>query len=179
MKKFEKLDMIACKIGKILSYISAAALVFMALLTFVDVGYRYVFSTALRGSQEVVEMVMPIVVYGAMVLAVRQKKMISVEFIMERIPKKIHDIIDICLAFVCSATMFVVCWKLFERIGYYMGGTYTTAVVQIPFAPFYAFVAICSFLMGVEFLLNSVKEFLGLRMHIQSDKDKKNGGAAP
>ena len=157
-----------------MAYIGAAALMFVALLTFVDVICRYFFSFSLRGSQEMVEMAMPVVVYGALCFAVRTRKMISVEFVTEHLPPRVRKIAVTAMLFLCAIAMFVVTYKLGNRVMYYINGSYSTAVAGIPYTPFYIFTQLGCLIAAVEFLLNTVKGALELR-GVHWDKEEKEG----
>lgn len=173
MKLFNTVDNIVAKIDKVLSYVAAAVLLFISAFTFVDVVMRYFVNEALRGAQEVVEMAMPIMVYAAMTYAVRHRHMISVEFIVEKLSMKTQKSIESSMLFVCSVTTFAMAVKLAGRVGYYMSGTYTTYVAKLPYTPFYIFVTICAFVMGVEFLLNAIKDAMEAKKLIAENKGKE------
>lgn len=171
MKWFNAVDNVVSKVDKVLSYVAALALLFISAFTFVDVIMRYFVNEALLGAQEVVEMTMPIMVYAAMTYAVRHRHMISVEFIVEKLSVTAQKIIESAMLFICSVATFAMAVKLAERVGYYINGNYTTYVAKIPYTPFYIFVTICAFIMGIEFLLNAIKDSMEARKLIAAKKE--------
>lgn len=176
MKFFYAFDKVVSRIDKVLSYVAAAALLFISGYTVIDVVMRYFVNEALRGAQEVVEMAMPIMVYAAMTYAVRHKHMITVEFIVEKLSIAAQKIIECAMSVICSVTMFAMSVKLAERVGYYMSGTYTTYVAKIPYTPFYIFITICAFIMGIEFLISAVKDAMEAKNAIAENKKDKEAG---
>jgi len=163
MKFLKALDKVMTKIDTVMTYIGGIALAFIAIITCVDVFFRY-FNTSmnLRGAQEYVEMAMPIMVYAAMVYASHYKRMISVEFIVDKLSKRAALMIEIAMTAIGTVALFIMSYQLFTKTLYYFGGIYTTSYAKIPYGPFYLFVTIAVFLMGVEFLVNTVKSILDL-----------------
>lgn len=173
LQVYKTLDKVIYIVDVVLSVVGSIALFFIAAVTFVDVIFRYIVSYSIPGTQEMVEMAMPIVVYGAMSLAIRNNKMISVEFITDMLPSSARKAISCVMMILCAIAMGIITWKIFGRMVYYMGGTYTTAVAKIPYAPFYGFTALGSAFMAINFVLRFIKLLAELHNNHTATKAKE------
>ena len=100
-------------VSNIFAWISGIALLSMAVLTFVDVFGRYVFNKPVKGSQELVELLMVITLYYGMANATHLRKHITVDAILIKFSKFIQSIIYVITSYSIHYTKLYELWKLF------------------------------------------------------------------
>lgn len=139
-----------------LSYIGAGILFTMMLLTTLDVFFRYLFNSPILGGLELTEFMLVIVVFFSLPYTQCKKSHVSVDFIMNLLPKNIQsfsDLMNLCIAFaLLLAISFMNCIRGFEVIKSHE----TSGILSIPVYPFIFVVALGSLAMGIEILRDIV-----------------------
>ncbi len=160
MRVFRTLDKIIGKISDICTWISGLSLFIIAAVITVDVVMRYLFKNAIKGQQEIAQILMVFVVYFALAYSTRIRAHVRVDILTNVMPPALRNI---CLGLVTWLCIFVTV-NITIRTGSYgltlmQRGT-TTAILKIPYYPFYIIIAVMSVLISIEFFIDGVKYFV-------------------
>lgn len=129
-------------ITMMLSTIAGIALLFMMVLTVVDVGGRYFFARSLTGANEIIRISLAVVVAGALPAVTLAKQHISLGILtgpqsnfMERVRQLFVNMLSAVVTGALAWLLFSAAWEAYEFedvIGY----------LELPLAPMLFFVAI-------------------------------------
>lgn len=149
--------------SSIMSWISGLSIFAIGILTFANVIGRYFLSAPIKGTQEICELLMTVVLYFALPHAVYRRKLIIVDAITNRLRPKAK----IVLSGVCSLLYFVLAglfaWKLIGTGLSYMEADKYTSVLKIKYWPFYLSTAFACIMICVEAILDAVERFFEAR----------------
>lgn len=142
------------KLTGIFGLVGALGLFLMVAITFVDVIMRYFIKHPIVGSQELVEFLMVITMYGGMPYAAAKGMLITVD----ALAKKFHPIVRRVLRFfftvLCAACSWLMCAKVFEQFLYHLNNPMLkSSILKFSYAPFYCFAAIGLLLLAIEMTL--------------------------
>lgn len=141
----EKLDKIMTRGSKAMANISALVIMVMMLLVVCDVFLRYLFSAPIKGSYEMVSLLMTLVVFFSFAYAQKTKSLVYMTFFMRKLPLRMPIImwaVTNILSFGISVLLTI---ASFQQTKVIRGMMTTTASLYIPLYPFY-------FLMGIAFV---------------------------
>ena len=77
--------------------------------------------------------------------------------------------------FLSAVGMALITWRLCIRVAYYTTGKFTTAVIKIPYIPFYVFVTFCCAVIVIEFLILIVKDLISFNRDDNLYKEDADG----
>jgi TRAP-type C4-dicarboxylate transport system permease small subunit len=143
-------------VAKVMDVAGICVLVLMMLLTVADVFLRYAFNRPIVGSTEVTEYMMACLVLG-IPLTVLSGKAITMDLIVERLPKKIQAIFDSVTGAIGLVAMAFLSWQLFREMANAEATGLSSIILNIPSYPFYAVMGFAIFLLDVALLVNIVK----------------------
>ncbi len=154
-----KLHTITRRVNELIALVGGAALFFMMLQTTGDVVGRYLFSSPIKGTIEITEMLMLIVVYFGFAYAEIKGKHISANIFVSRLSQKFQVAarsLGLLLGlFICASTGLYI-------FGYAIDMLKIKKVLEgleiIPFYPVVFVTAVGFFLIAIEYLI----EFLEL-----------------
>ncbi len=130
------------KPSKYLSYLGAAVLFLMMLLTTVDVASRYLFNSPILGALEITEFMVVAVVFGFLGLTQQEKAHVSVDLVKGRLPARPRRFIDFINRLAGLAILGLITWKTLERAIELMHMDEYSGTLHIPVAPFVFLVAL-------------------------------------
>jgi TRAP-type C4-dicarboxylate transport system permease small subunit len=146
-------------INRLLEVVCALPLLLIVVVTFFDVFARYIFSSPIKGSVEIVEFCMAIVVFGALPLVTRKRLHVSVSLV-EGFFSGLGRQIKI---FICdqlsAAALAILTWRLYAVTMDELEYGSETLVLMMPFWPLYSAMTL---LAGVTTLLVLVMGFAAL-----------------
>jgi TRAP-type C4-dicarboxylate transport system permease small subunit len=143
-----------------LSWLSAVPVAWIVILTFADVFGRYVFSSPVRGSVEMIEFAMAMVIFTALPLITRQRGHVTVSLIdgmVTGLGKKIKQVV--CDA-ISALALGVLTWRLYLQGQDDVASGSATIVLSLPHAPLsfvMAFFAALSTLMLMGLMVQTFK----------------------
>ncbi len=120
----------------ILLTIGASVLALMMFLTVVDVVGRYAFNKPIAGAFELVEFMMATFVPFAFVYCQKEKSHISVDLVVDRLPKGFQGFLDIVMTLLTIGFYGLIAWQSFYNITEEFESKMTSAVLLIPTYPF-------------------------------------------
>ena len=117
-------------------WIAFGAIVFMVVLTCVDVVCAKLFRSPVFGSLDVMMLVQLIAISFAAAMALIRNRHVQVEFFMLLFPKRLQAFVDCVIRLLCLGFFALIVWRLFAY-GYdlQIGGD-ETATAHIRLAPF-------------------------------------------
>jgi TRAP-type C4-dicarboxylate transport system permease small subunit len=123
----------------IFNLMGVVMLFFMMLLTTADVVLRYVFNAPIAGSIDIVELMMVILVWGAVAYCAFVGGHVRVDVVYSKLPKTAQTILD-RITFTASAfTLALITWRLGYRVYSFLRNPMTspiTMTLHIPLWPF-------------------------------------------
>lgn len=177
MKAFQKVVDVFRKITGAFGLIGAVGLFLMVALTFVDVILRYVFGKPITGSQEMVEFLMIITMYGGMPYAAAQGMLLTVDALVKKFHPTVRKALRFFFTILCAFCASVMCQKIFTQFLYYVDNPMLkSSILKWPYTPFYFFAALGLFLLAIELILEIVLRAAELR---KGDAGTQSGEEAP
>jgi TRAP-type C4-dicarboxylate transport system permease small subunit len=113
-----------------------AALVFMVVLTSIDVLGAKLLRVPVPGSLDMMMLAQLIAVSAAGAMALIKRKHVAVQFFVARLPKPARTVVDGVGRLLCLALFVIVVWRLADYGYHLQTGNETTPTAQIPLAPF-------------------------------------------
>lgn len=145
----EKLSNPASRIANI---VGATALVMMMLLFAVDVALRYIFILPIKGSSELIELGMVVVVFLAIAYTASQKGHVAIEIVVSRFSQRAQAIIDVITYVLSLLFIILVTWRVLLRADLAVQQKQATVVLTIPLYPFMYLVALGFILLAIVLL---------------------------
>ena len=124
------------KVGKVLSIIAGTALAIMMFLMAADVVCRYLFNAPIPGALELVEYMMAISIPLSIAFCTAIRSHVSVEMIVEKLPKTVQAIISFIVTIVMTVFLVILSKQSFINIIDSYQSNITSAVLHIPAYPF-------------------------------------------
>lgn len=139
--------------------ISSIALIFMTLLTVLDVFLRALFDYPIHGALELIEFSLGIVVFLALAFCGVQNGHIVIDILVRRFPKPFRIAIGAVISLVSAAILGLIGYRMvFQAIRVHMMGQ-TSVILDIPVYPFILVGAFGIVLLALVYLLKSVLLF--------------------
>jgi TRAP-type C4-dicarboxylate transport system permease small subunit len=123
------------RVNRWLHYIGGITLVALMMITVVDVVGRSFFDRPFRGTVELTEMAMIVIIYLAFGYAEHEGDHISVDLVhrqLRRVPQLVLTVFNGAFG---VAVIGLMTWHLYQFAGRLQTGGYTTAVLKIPQGP--------------------------------------------
>ncbi|MBW1799133.1 MAG: TRAP transporter small permease [Deltaproteobacteria bacterium] len=154
---FRQFDRTLGAVSRIVNGIGTCVLFFMMLLVVTDVSMRFLFDRPIEGSFELVEFMMAVVVCLAIAYCGTKKGHTTVEFLVSRFSEKAQALIDGFNSLISAALFFFITWGSVGQAGVLKESGSITTVLELPLYPFLWVLAVCSGLLGLVFLLQSIE----------------------
>lgn len=141
---------LAYPIIKTLNAIGAWALMGITLLTGLDVLLRYFFSRPIKGTYEVTELVMCVLVFFGLAYTAANDANVSVPLAVSRLPHRAQALVGAVGSFLSMGLVFVMAWRAFVQSQIYWNQNLTSAILHFPISPLLLMVGLGC---GVLFLI--------------------------
>lgn len=158
------LDRTYCSLERLVSRLSGAVnsvgmgvLVVMMLLITMDVFLRYSFTRPIKGTFELVEFMMIIVVCFGMAYTGVKKGHVAVEVVVSRFSPRVQALIDSFNWLVSLGLFLLISWKAVTQVRTLWESGLTSSVLYVPVFPFVLVLAFGSALLCLVFLLNFIE----------------------
>ncbi|MBW2030978.1 MAG: TRAP transporter small permease [Deltaproteobacteria bacterium] len=139
----------------VLNYLAATALVFLMILTGIDVTMRYVFNAPIPGSFEITQYVLPVVIAFGMAKCSLENGHVSVELLISRLPGRMRAFMKSIAYLLFTVLYGLITWQsLLRALGMKQTGQ-TSEVLAIPVYPFVLTVTVGSAVL----CLTTIKDF--------------------
>jgi TRAP-type transport system small permease protein len=142
----------------VMTWISAAALALMVLVTFANVIGRYLLGMPLKGSVEMVEATLVVVVFFSFAYTETVHGHVTMDEVVARFPRRARAIILSFMYFAAAAYFFIIAWRDgLLAVSYMKPIVRVTDVLRIPMGPFIFVIAVGAVIFGLELLLNGLR----------------------
>jgi TRAP-type C4-dicarboxylate transport system permease small subunit len=122
-------------VSRTLNTIGAWALLGITLLTGLDVFLRYLFARPIKGTYELTEFVMCILVFFGLAYTAANEGNVSVALVVNRLPQRARAIVAAIGAFLSMGLVFVMAWRAFAQAGIYRNQNLTSSILHFPISP--------------------------------------------
>lgn len=122
-------------INRLAHYLSTAIILALMLLTVVDVAGRYLLNRPLRGTFELTEFAMVLIVFLAFGYAQHKEDHVVIDLLYTRMPKLLQRFVYLLSSLISLVVVSLMAWQLYVYSGRMLAGNYTTAVLRIPLQP--------------------------------------------
>lgn len=141
------------RIDAVLTALTAAPLLLILVLTFVDVLARYAFASPIKGSVEVIEFAMASLIFTALPLVTRKRLHVTVSLVDGLFKGRAGQVkLAICDA-VSALTLAVLAWRLWIQAEDDWADGTATIVLEWLYAPLYFSMAVLAGLTCIATLL--------------------------
>lgn len=164
----------AGKLSTILGWISCVAVVVVSVFIVVSVILRYCFNKPILGSTEIVECMMAVLVFSCLAYTQFGHGHISISMVLRILPDVPAMIINALAMLVVTAFSGYVSYTLFFQGAYALGKGLKTALVLIPYAPFYYIAAVCMVVFTLILAIDTAIAFAGIVSKKYRDYVKEN-----
>ena len=142
--------------------IGLAAVVFMVILTCIDVMGAKLFLLPVPGSLDMIMLAQLIAVSFAAAMTLIRDRHIAVEFFVVLLPGRLRAVIDCVVQLLCLVFFVIVVWRLFEHGYHLQSGSEESPTAHIPLAPF----TYAAALAVVPLCLVLVQQLLGALLRV-------------
>ncbi len=138
--------------------LAGIALFAIMALTFLDVGGRKLLSTSIPGSLEMTELLMVIVIFGALPLVSERGEHVVFDSLDPYLPEAIKKVQRALVHLLCGAALLALGWLMWQTGTDFLQSGETTAQLKILKAPFiYGMGVLCGF-TGIVHLTLAFRE---------------------
>lgn len=155
-KAYRTLERVVSRISRGANSAGAGVLVVMMLLITMDVLLRYFLNRPVKGSFELVEFMMAIVVCLGMAYTGVQKGHVAVEIVVSRFSPRAQALVDSFTYLVSTILFSLISWKSVVHAKVLMGSGLTSSILYVPVYPFVFVVAFGSGLLSLVFLVHFI-----------------------
>ena len=139
--------------------ISSISLFLIMMFIVLDVFLRYVFNTPIKGSYEIVSLVMLFTVFFAFAHAQQAKRLVHVTIILKLLPQKFKLVLWSLGNTLSTIIAVMLTIASYQQAGQAMLSKTTSGVLYIPYYPFYYVVCIGFALLALMFLIDTLRSF--------------------
>lgn len=126
--------------------LAGVALFAIMLLTFLDVGGRKLLSQSITGSLELTELLMVVVIFGALPLVSERGEHVVFDSLDPLLPAWLRKAQQALVHLLCGAALLALGWLMWKTGNDFLGTGETTAQLKILKAPFiYGMGVLCAF----------------------------------
>lgn len=162
---------VANRLNRLLEVVCALPLLVIVLITFFDVFARYLFSAPIKGSVEMIEFAMALVVFGALPLVTRKRLHVSVSLVDGFFTGVGRQIKIFVCDLLSAAALAILTWRLYAVALDELDYGSETLVLMMPFWPLYSAMTL---LAGISTL---IVLFMGLASLLGRDLDFEEANA--
>ena len=137
--------------------LSAAGLFAIMALTFFDVGGRKLFDNSIPGSLEVTELLMVVVIFGALPLVSLRGEHVLFDSMDSYLPPAALRVQKAAVNLLVAAALLALGWLMWKTGGQFSANGETTAQLKVPKAPFIYGMAVLCAVSGLVHLVLMVR----------------------
>lgn len=130
--------------------LAAAALLAMMLLTVADVVGRYCFGSPVPGAFELTELLMAVLIFGALPIVSAQGRHIAITLIEDRLPARVRRALVRTVETIAALVLAVMAWRLGVLAADFASYGEVTSYLRIGLSPFAWFAALGCLLAAVS-----------------------------
>jgi TRAP-type transport system small permease protein len=139
--RLHRIERVLYRMTRIMSGIGTITVLFMMLINVTDVCARAFLHLSIRGSHELIEFTLVLVVFLGLPYLQHSKANISVSILTDRFPQKAQTAISVVTTIFSLCMVGIMTWEAFGYFGRMWEAGKETTVLNIPLAPFQFIVA--------------------------------------
>lgn len=133
--------------------------VLIMVLVVADVIGRYVFNRPISGTLEVIELMMPAVVFFSFAYVEAQDGHVKVDFILSHFPKRIRTCAEGVASCIALTVFGIIAWQSVLRFFYLQQQGEVTGYFRIPISPFPLILAFGALLYCCQLIIKIISSF--------------------
>jgi TRAP-type transport system small permease protein len=152
------LNNLLTKVDRLITYVSAITIFIMMMWIVMDVVLRSVFNSPITGTIEITgEYLLLIIVYLSISYTYKEGNHVSVDFIVEMLPKSLRKVLKVTTNLLSIAAFSFLGYANFLKgLDYFANNVRTTSLLHYPLAPALMIIALGVFLLVINLLLESI-----------------------
>lgn len=167
MKNYVKVYNAFYKLSKALSYIAIIAVLFITIMTTVDVVLRLIsehtpLNMFIKGTFEFTQLFMILIVFFAYAITELDNGHVRVSIITDKLPKLPKEILDVIVRAIVSVFSFILTYACWLQTAAHIEGHITSSVLFIPFTPFSLCMTIGVLLFAISMVLKFINSIITL-----------------
>lgn len=165
MKNYKKVYSAFYKISKIFAYIAVIAVLFITVMTTIDVVLRLVsehtpLNMFVKGTFEFTQLFLILIVFFAYAITELDNGHVKVSIITDKLPKVPKEILHIVVRGIESVFCFVLAYACWLQTTAHISGKITSSVLFIPFTPFSLCMTIGVLLFAISIVLKFINSII-------------------
>ncbi|WP_138417620.1 TRAP transporter small permease [Aquibacillus sediminis] len=145
-------------LSKGLHYVAQFVLFIMAIIVTVDVFSRWMFNKPITGTVDITELGLSMVIFLSLAYTHVKKEHITIDFIVEKFPKRIQLVFDSIINLVIAVLIGLVAWSLFGNAERLYASDTVTGDLRLPIYLFAILAAISITVFALTALLRAITE---------------------
>lgn len=141
--------------------IASLALIGIVATILVDVAGRNLIGTPLRGTQDLVQMALIVIIFGSVAMVDRQDANVAVDLLEHQFSPRLNLVLTVMGRLTGALIFFGIAWTMVDSAAISAMLNLSTNILNIPKAPFQYVIAAFSVLAGVSMVLRVVLILLG------------------
>lgn len=129
----------------------------MMALTFVDVFMRYIVGDSIRGSFEITELMMVILIFAGLPLVSRKDEHVTVDLIGHVLPLAAREALRVIAHLVCGVALLGMCWMMWRKAGEIVGYGDVTAALRVELWPYVYFMSVLALVTALIHLFRAFR----------------------
>lgn len=150
------------KASRVLVWVSYVLLIGSSVFIMTDVILRYCFMKPILGDVEIIEIVMAVMVFASFAYTQSEKGHIHVMMLLKLMPEKVRLLIFGINALITSVASAAVTYGCFLQGGYALRKNLISAIIHIPYFPFYYFACLCMALFTLLLFVDALMSIIGI-----------------
>ena len=137
--------------------VAAIILFGMMALTFVDVFMRYIVGESIRGSFEITELMMVILIFAGLPLVSRKDEHVTVDLVEHLLPLQLRKALRVIVHLICCAALIGMAWLMWRKAGEIVGYGDVTAALRVQLWPYVYFMSALAFVTALIHLFKAFR----------------------
>lgn len=160
MKVYQKFRSVVYGVAKFTNFISVILICVMTVLMCLDIFGRNLFNRAITGTYELVENIMLTIMALAFAQTQAIKKNINVDIVVNKLPRKAKDILNIITTLMALAFFIFCAYSNLVQSAFVMGKKITTNALLIPLWPFNGVMGIGICILSLVLVCDVIDSFI-------------------
>lgn len=153
MKKFHS---IINKVSKYLGKFSGVLLFVWVFFITLDILMRFIFSSPIRGTVELTELWLSVIVFASFPLVQLQRSHVGVIMVVKAMPERLSVVVYSVANLICATTCALITYAAAQQAMRALGRNMISDVLRIPKFPFYIFESVCMAIFCLVLLCETV-----------------------
>lgn len=155
------------KLLDVLNFFSLLLIFFMAFWMCTDILARSLFNHPLPGTAELVKSLLPAIVFLSLAYALRHKRHVRIEIVLDLFPLKVRAILNVLACFIGSLTFLIIAYHSWDPAWQgWLIREYEGVQLEIPIYPIRFICVLGSGLFSIQFLIDlfsNMSDLIGIK----------------